>query len=273
MLVGGVLSDRISPRDLALVSNVLRAVLTTVVAGLVLGGRVELWQLAAVGVVFGTVDAVFLPAINTLVPRLVPADRLAAANAVMQAATQLVGTVGPAIAGFAVALVGVGAAFGSMRFVRGGGLCLVAGACGRVRPRRPPDAAGRGAVHPTEAGSVPRHRWLRCREGARSPGRPGHALDRHPVDRRQPGLHRTDRRRSSVAGPHPFGRDASSLGLLFAAFGAGVLAGVLVAGSVATASVRLDRARAAALDGRRSRCHRPGAVDPPSRPSCSSSGR
>ena len=59
-------------------------ILTTIVAGLVIGDRVELWQLAAVGVVFGTVDAVFLPAINTLVPRLVPVERLAAANAVMQ---------------------------------------------------------------------------------------------------------------------------------------------------------------------------------------------
>jgi MFS family permease len=111
LLVGGVLSDRISPRDLALVSNVVRALLTTIVAGLVIGDRIELWHLAAVGVVFGTVDAVFLPAINTLVPRLVPVERLAAANAVMQGTAQLVGTVGPAIAGFAVALIGVGAAF------------------------------------------------------------------------------------------------------------------------------------------------------------------
>ncbi|MFL5644756.1 MAG: MFS transporter, partial [Chloroflexota bacterium] len=36
LLVGGVLSDRISPRDLALVSNVACAVLTTLVAGLVI---------------------------------------------------------------------------------------------------------------------------------------------------------------------------------------------------------------------------------------------
>ena len=71
----------------------------------------ELWHLAVIGVVFGTVDAVFLPAINTLVPRLVPAERLAAANAMLQGTGQLVGTIGPAVAGFAVALVGVGAAF------------------------------------------------------------------------------------------------------------------------------------------------------------------
>src|SRR5689334_13695498 len=111
LLLGGALSDRVRPRDLALASNVVRAIVTSLVAALVLGGRVELWHLAAAGVVFGTVDAVFLPAINTLIPRLVPVDRLAAANAVMAGTAQLMGTVGPAVAGFAVAIVGPGAAF------------------------------------------------------------------------------------------------------------------------------------------------------------------
>jgi len=111
LLLGGALSDRVRPRDLALVSNVVRAIVTTLIAALVLGAHVELWYLAAAGVVFGTVDAVFLPAINTLIPRLVPVDRLAAANAVMAGTAQLMGTIGPAIAGFAVALVGPGAAF------------------------------------------------------------------------------------------------------------------------------------------------------------------
>jgi MFS family permease len=110
-LLGGVLADRISPRDLALGSNVLRAVLTTLVAFLVLGSQIQIWHLVAVGVVFGTVDAVFLPAINTLVPRLVPPGRLAAAKALMQGTAQLMGTVGPAIAGFTIALIGVGVAF------------------------------------------------------------------------------------------------------------------------------------------------------------------
>ena len=144
MLVGGVLSDRISPRDLALASNVVRAALTTIVAALVLGAQVELWQLALVGVVFGTVDAIFLPAINTLIPRLVPADRLAPANAVMQGTAQLVGTVGPAIAGFAVALIGVGAAFAidALSFaVAAGALWLVRSG---ARPGHPADPGSPG---------------------------------------------------------------------------------------------------------------------------------
>ena len=55
--------------------------------------QVQIWHLAVVGIAFGTVDAVFLPAINTLVPRLVPPHRLAAADAVMQGTGQLVGTI------------------------------------------------------------------------------------------------------------------------------------------------------------------------------------
>ena len=131
-------------------SNVLRAVLTTIVAILVLSSRIEIWHLAVVGVVFGTVDAVFLPAINTLVPRLVPPSRLAAANALMQGTAQLMGTVGPAIAGFAIGLIGVGDRVRHRcRDVRDRRTCTVARPV-RLRPpsarrnRTPgPDAAGR----------------------------------------------------------------------------------------------------------------------------------
>ena len=98
---------------------------------------------------FGTVDAVFLPAINTLVPRLVPADRLAAANAVMQGTAQLVGTVGPAIAGFAIALIGIGAAFA----VDACSFAVAAVALWFVRPVR--RRAGRSTV-PTTGRVTPR---------------------------------------------------------------------------------------------------------------------
>jgi nitrate/nitrite transporter NarK len=59
LLVGGALSDRISPRTLMLGSNVVRAAITTMIAILVLGGRIEIWHLLVAGVLFGTVDAVF----------------------------------------------------------------------------------------------------------------------------------------------------------------------------------------------------------------------
>jgi MFS family permease len=249
MLFGGVLSDRFSPRDLALVSNVTRCVLTTVVAALVLGVRIELWQLAAVGVAFGTVDAVFLPAINTLVPRLVPPTHLAAANAVMQGTAQLTGTVGPAVAGFAVALIGVGAAFAfdaltfavaavSLWLVRSGG-----------RPGRASEPVSDPAAE------------------APMPDAPV-TTPTDPAITRTDGIARQSLLRALVAGAHEilgdpvmrsivivstaanlaftgqrvvglpwlvlvhFGADASALGLLYAAWGAGSVGGVLAAGSL-----------------------------------------
>jgi hypothetical protein len=238
MLVGGVLSDRISPRDLALASNVVRATLTTIVAALVIGAHVQLWQLAAVGVLFGTVDAIFLPAINTLVPRLVPTERLGAANAVMQGTAQLVGTVGPAVAGFAVALIGVGAAFAidALSFaVAAGALWLVRSG---ARPGHPDDpvavepagiassapASGDGAARSSLAGALV--------AGARE-------VLGDPVMRSIVIV--STATNLAFTGPTViglpwlvlvhFGSNAFALGLLFAAFGAGSLGGVLVAGS------------------------------------------
>ena len=238
MLVGGVLSDRIPPRDLALASNVIRAMLTTIVAALVLGAQVQLWQLALVGVVFGTVDAIFLPAINTLIPRLVPADRLAPANAVMQGTAQLVGTVGPAIAGFAVALIGVGAAFAidALSFaVAAGALWLVRSG---ARPGHPDDPV---AVEPAgTASSAPASGDDAARSslaGALVAG--AREVLGDPVMRSIVIV--STATNLAFTGPTVvglpwlvlvhFGSSAFELGLLFAAFGAGSLGGVLVAGS------------------------------------------
>ena len=230
MLLGGVLADRISPRDLALGSNVLRALLTSIVAILVVGGRIEIWQLAVVGVVFGTVDAVFLPAINTLVPRLVPPNRLAAANALMQGTAQLMGTVGPAVAGFAIALIGVGIAFvidAASFAVAALALWLVRSGATAVRPTEPDEASAAPAVapQPSIASSLV--------EGAR-------VVLGDPVMRSIVVI--STAINLAFTGPTVvglpwlvlvgFGGDALALGLLFAAFGAGSLSGVVLGGSL-----------------------------------------
>ena len=252
LLIGGALSDRIRPRDLALASNVVRAVVTTIVAGLVLGARVELWQLAAAGIAFGTVDAVFLPAINTLIPRLVPVDRLTAANGLMVGTAQLMGTVGPAIAGFAVALVGPGAAFaldavwfGAAAFalwlVRGGAKATLVDATGApplaaaaeviADPRLESSApelptAAEETSHPSILGSVV--------AGVRT-------ILGEPVMRSIVII--STAANLAFTGPSVVGLpwlvlvhfDAGpvALGLVFAAFGAGSLVGVVAAGSLA----------------------------------------
>ncbi len=111
MLLGGALSDRMSPRSLMLYSNAVRAVLVGVVAALVLTGRAELWQLYIMAGIFGVVDALFYPAISTILPMLVDEATLPPANALLQGSQQLAGLIGPALAGLVVALVHTGPAF------------------------------------------------------------------------------------------------------------------------------------------------------------------
>ena len=241
LLLGGVLSDRIPPRDLALASNLLRAVLTTIVAGLVLGAHVQVWHLVLVGVAFGTVDAVFLPAINTLVPRLVPPDWLAAANAVMQGTGQLVGTVAPALAGFAVAFIGVGAAF----VIDAASFAVAAFALWLVRsgatPGRPV-ATEEGGLEPDPGAPTA----IAGRDSSPQPSLIGSLVAGarevlgDPVMRSIVIL--STAANLAFTGPMVlgipwlvlvrFGGDALALGLLFAAYGAGSLAGVLLAGSL-----------------------------------------
>lgn len=111
MLVGGALSDRMSPRTLMLASNAIRAVVVGVVATLVLTGNAQLWQLYILAGIFGVVDAFFYPAMNTIVPMLVSESLLSPANALVQGTQQLAGLIGPALAGVVVAAVQTGPAF------------------------------------------------------------------------------------------------------------------------------------------------------------------
>ena len=259
LLLGGALSDRVRPRDLALVSNVVRAIVTTLIASLVLGGRVELWYLAAAGVVFGTVDAVFLPAINTLIPRLVPVDRLAAANAVMAGTAQLMGTIGPAFAGFAVALVGPGAAFAldaasfavaamALWLVRGGSVARLVEAADpptAIATERSGGSAAEVIADPRLDSSAPVVPAAEPLDAARTSMLGSivagtRAVLGEPVMRSIVLL--STAANLAFTGPSVvglpwlvlvhFGAGPIALGLVFAAFGAGSLVGVIAAGSL-----------------------------------------
>jgi MFS family permease len=112
VLVGGALADRISPRSVMLVSNASRMVVVGALAILVISGRVEFWMLYPFALFFGAVDAFFWPAQGTIVPMLVDEGDLPAANGLTQGSQQLTGLLGPAIAGLFVAAAGTGWAFG-----------------------------------------------------------------------------------------------------------------------------------------------------------------
>ena len=117
MLLGGAITDRISPRVIMLISDAIRFVLTALMAVVIFTGTVQMWMLYAFGLGFGLVAGFAIPAENSIVPMLVKEQDLQAGNSVIMGVTQLVGFIGPTIAGiligrFSKSLLGIGLAFG-----------------------------------------------------------------------------------------------------------------------------------------------------------------
>lgn len=108
MLVGGALTDRFSPRSLMLASNAARFVLVSLLTGLVFSNRVEMWMLYSLAVLFGMADAFFYPAQSSMVPQLVKKDHLQVANSLVQGTMMLTMLLGPALAGLLIAALGDG---------------------------------------------------------------------------------------------------------------------------------------------------------------------
>ena len=105
MLIGGALTDRFSPRITMLVSNLVRMVLVSLLAFVVLTGTIELWMIYGFALIFGLADAIFFPAQSAIVPQTVKSDQLATANAIVQGTAQISLFAGPVLAGMLIALL------------------------------------------------------------------------------------------------------------------------------------------------------------------------
>jgi MFS family permease len=111
LLVGGVLSDRHDRRRLMVGADVLRAVAVAVLAALVFAGALRLWELVALVALYGVGTAFFTPAFEAIVPDLLPAQDLAAANSLDQFVRPIaLRLAGPLLGGWLVA-AGAGLAF------------------------------------------------------------------------------------------------------------------------------------------------------------------
>ncbi|MFF9910991.1 MFS transporter [Streptomyces sp. NPDC013457] len=113
MLGGGVIADRFGPRRVVVLSDTVRCLVVLGVAALVLLTSPALWALAAVALVFGAVDAVFLPAVGALPPRIAPREELARVQGMRGLAYRAGLVLGAPFGGLAVALGGPAAAFGA----------------------------------------------------------------------------------------------------------------------------------------------------------------
>jgi hypothetical protein len=111
MVVGGALADRLSPRLTMLGSMGLRAVFVAPLAVLVLTGRVQMWEVYGIALVFGIVDAFFMPARSSILPKVVADHELEPGNAVMNVSMQVSLILGPVLGGIVIATLGLGWAF------------------------------------------------------------------------------------------------------------------------------------------------------------------
>ncbi|MFF1958584.1 MFS transporter [Streptomyces sp. NPDC058220] len=111
MLGGGVLADRFGPRRVVIGSDTARCVFILGMAAALLFTTPTLWLLVAVALVFGAVDALFLPAVGALPPRITAPGQLARVQGLRGLAARVAGVTGAPLGGLAVALGGSVTAF------------------------------------------------------------------------------------------------------------------------------------------------------------------
>ncbi|MYT82003.1 Nitrate/nitrite transporter [Streptomyces sp. MnatMP-M77] len=111
MLAGGVVADRFGPRRVTVVSDAVRCVVILIAAVGLLSAPPSVWLLVAVALVFGVVDAVFMPAVGALPPRITAPAQLARVQGMRGLSIRLSNAVGPLLAGSVLLIGGAAGAF------------------------------------------------------------------------------------------------------------------------------------------------------------------
>jgi MFS transporter, DHA3 family, tetracycline resistance protein len=103
LLVGGIAADRINQRAIIIVAQTVNVIAVSAVAVLGLVGALHIWHMAVAAATLGVAAAFFFPAYSAILPRLLPAEQLLAANGVEGVVRPVFQrAVGPAVAGMLV---------------------------------------------------------------------------------------------------------------------------------------------------------------------------
>lgn len=111
-LIGGVVADRMERRKVLLASQYIQMFSATVLTVLVATGRVHVWHILCLSFVSGFAQAFGGPAYSALIPTLVDREDMPNAIALNSIQFNLAVTVGPALAGQALAKLGEKWCFG-----------------------------------------------------------------------------------------------------------------------------------------------------------------
>jgi predicted MFS family arabinose efflux permease len=111
-LIGGVIADRIERRRILLGSQYIQMLSAGILTYLVAAGRVQVWEILCLSFLSGFAQAFGGPAYSALIPTLVPRDDMPNAIALNSIQFNVAVTVGPALAGQALAKLGDAWCFG-----------------------------------------------------------------------------------------------------------------------------------------------------------------
>jgi MFS family permease len=155
-LPGGVWADRFDRRRLLVGGDLVAAAITVGLGLMVTAGVDRLWPIYLAGFALGCVEPIYHPAFQSLLPSLLPDERIETGNAWLQSGDNIVSLAGPVAAGLAVSTLGFQAAI----YLDAGTFVLSAVAIALIRGR-----AG-AATEPAPAGPR-RPMFADLREGTR----------------------------------------------------------------------------------------------------------
>lgn len=127
VLVGGLAADRFPQRAIIIAVEAVNLTAVSAIAVLGLVGALQIWHLAVAAGVLGVAAAFFFPAYSAILPRILPAEQLLAANGVEGVVRPVFQrSVGPAVAGVVVGATVPSAGAVAVAVLFGLGLLLLA---------------------------------------------------------------------------------------------------------------------------------------------------
>ncbi len=109
--IGGTVADRRSRHRTVIATQIASMVLASILAGLTLGGVIQVWHIFALSISLGVVNAFDIPARQAFIVEMVGREDLTNAIALNSSIFNGARIVGPAIAGILVAAIGEGWCF------------------------------------------------------------------------------------------------------------------------------------------------------------------
>src|SRR5262245_58709136 len=111
MLMGGAVSDRVSPRRVMMATAMARALLVGAIGVLLWSNHLYLWEIYVLSLAFGVADAFAAPATQPFLPSLLEPQQLPAAIPVNASTMQIATIVGPTPAAYLMKILGAAWAF------------------------------------------------------------------------------------------------------------------------------------------------------------------